>query len=407
MKVSRGLGLSVRVLATHRLRTSLGMAGLAVGVASVMVMAAIGRGARERVLQQVRALGSNLVVVSAAPAPRVAGRERQEPVYTILRPADAAAIVEASARSRRAAPATHRALPVQAGGTTTSTTVTGITPEGLRIRNVAIAAGRAYDEVEEHERRRVAVLGHGVAQTLFGTADPIGSEIRIGRVPFDVIGVARARGADAGGVDQDNVVFVPLETALRRVFNVAWIHSIYVQAEDARDLAGLEREVRALLLERHRVRPGARAPFLLMNQATLLETERATRRTLDALTLGIAALALAVGAAGVLAVMLMSVRERSREIGLRRALGAKQRDIRLQFVLETTLLATAGGAAGVLAGMVVAIAAAWLGPWNLVLSWRAAAAGLAACIGSGFLAGILPARRAARLEPAVALRREG
>lgn len=404
MKVSRGLRLSVRVLATNRMRTALSILGLVVGVAAVMVMAAIGQGAEHRILAQVRALGTDLAIVSAAPAPRVAGRARQEDVFTILRPADADAILEWTNRAVRVAPAAVRSMTVHAGGLSTSTTITGITPDGLSMRGIDLRAGRHYDEFEDLQRRRVAILGSGVAHTLFGSADPVGRVIRIGAVPFDVIGVARARGADVGGGDQDHIVFIPLETALRRVFNISWVHHIYVQGRSIDELPALETDVRRALLERHRVRPGTREPFNIVNQATLLETEREARRTLRLLTAGTGALTLVLGAVGILAVMLMSVRERVREIGLRRALGARQHDIHLQFLLETALLAAAGGLLGVITGFLAAALLAWLGPWSLVLPWRAALLGLAAALSVGFLVGVVPARRAARLQPASALR---
>jgi putative ABC transport system permease protein len=405
-KFWRGARLSLQLLAVHRLRTALSVTGLLVGVAAVMVMVAIGRGAEQRVVERVRAMGTDLLIVTAAPAPRIAGRQRQVATTTLLRPADATAIADESAFAIAAAPAVHRSLVARSDGRYTTAAVTGTTPRGLRIRNIRAASGRLYDEDEDRERRRVAVLGPVVARTLYGDTDPMGREIRIGVTPFEVIGVARVRGVDPGGADLDNAIAIPLETALRRVLNVPYVDAIYVQGRSSAHLEALERDVRERLHARHRVRPGTPEPFVIQNQAVILRTERSATRALNQLIVGVAALALVVGGIGILAVMLMSVRERTREIGLRRAVGATRADIQRQFVLESTMLAAAGGAAGVAAGLAASLAASWAGPWELVFSWRAAAAGVACSTVLGITVGAIPAVRAARLEPITALRAE-
>lgn len=406
MKLSRSLRLSIRLLAAHKLRTALSMAGLVVGVAAVMIMVAIGRGAERRVLEQIQAMGTDLVVVSAAPAPRVAGRERQAETYTTLRLSDAELIARESAFARAAAPGVSRPVTVRRDGITTGTTLVGTTEEGLRIRSIETAMGRPFDAFEDLERRRVVVLGARVAETLFAAGDPIGLEVRIGRVPFDVIGVARTRGTDPGGADLDDIVFVPLETAMRRVLNIPYVHHLYVQARSTADLDALERDTREILRQRHRLRPGAPEPFLVQNQAVVLRIAGEAARHLTLLTASVAGMALAVGGIGIVAVMLVSVRERTREIGLRRAVGARRRDIHRQVVLETTLLAAVGGTAGIAIGLLAAQLAAWIGPWSVILPVRVAAFGAAASIAIGLVAGIAPARRAARLEPIRALRAE-
>ncbi len=403
IRLARRLRLSVELLAAHRLRTALGVSALLVGVATVVVMAAIGAGAERRLVAQVQALGTDLLLVSAAPAPAVAGRGRQVATHTTLRPADAAALA-ASPWAIAAAPAVQGPVVARAEGLNAPTTLTGTTSDGLIIRNLRVHTGRPFDEREDGERRRVVLLGAAVARNLFGTADPVGRPIRIGTVPFEVIGVLRPRGTDAGGADLDNVVVVPLETAMRRVLNIAYVQAVAVRARGAASLPALEADVRGILAERHPVRSGMPEPFVVQNQAVLLRTARGASRAMDRLTTAVAALALVLGGAGIATVMLASVRARAREIGLRRAVGARRRDIRLQFVLESGILATVGGAAGVALGVVAAGIAAWLGPWDLVLSWRAAVLGVTSATALGLVVGVAPAVRAARLEPLAALR---
>ena len=402
----RGLLLSLQLLAAHRLRTALSVSGLIVGVAAVMVMVAVGEGAERRVLDRMRAMGTNLLVVSAAPAPRVAGRPRQVDVDTTLRAGDASAIARESVLALAAAPAVNQSVVVRWEGLNNKTTLTGTTADGLRIRNIRAEAGRLFDDQADRGRRRVALLGPTVVQNLFAGVDPVGRVVRVGSVPFEVIGVTRLRGVDPAGADLDDLVVIPLETAMRRVLNIPYVHTLFVQARSSADLERLESEVRHILGRRRAVRSGIPEPFIIQNQAVLLRTERGAALAMNRLIVGVAALALLVGGVGILAVMLISVRERTREIGLRRAVGAKRTDIQAQFVLEAAMLGAAGGAAGVIVGLVAAGGVAIFGPWELVVSWRAALLGLGCSTLLALAVGAIPAMRAARLEPILALRAE-
>ena len=403
-RLSRTIRLSIRLLIAHPLRTTLGISGLAIGVAAVTIMVAVGAGAEERVLRRIRAMGTDLVVVMAPPAPAIAGRRRQVETVTSLRVTDAVALAQDAVYAQAVAPGVSRTMTVRHAGLNTTAAVVGTTVTGVHIRNVDVAAGRMFDETEDRERRRVALIGPVVARNLFGGADPVGRELRIDRVPFQVIGVLRPRGTDAGGTDLDNEVVIPLETAMRRVLNVPYLHAIYVQARGSGELDALEREVRTILDERHGRRSGIATAFAIRNQATALRTERGATRALRRMTVGVAALAILVGGVGVLAIMLMSVRVRVREIGLRRAVGARQDDIRLQFLAESSILAIAGSVVGATVGVSGAAIAALVGPWDLVIDWRAPALAVVCSTTLGLAAGILPARRAARLEPIEALR---
>lgn len=407
MKLSKNAALSVEILAAHKLRTILSVVGIVVGVAAVMVIVSAGKGAEKRILDQIRDMGTNLLTVSAGQTSLVAGRQRQMTIVTTLLPADAEAIRRECPAVAAAAPATSSKLATRWEDQNAPTTVLGMTPEGFGVRNFALASGRFFQEEENQASRRVAVLGPTVVENLFGATDPIGQTIRVGRrgVPFEVVGVTQPKGVDTNGLDQDDVMIVPLGAAMRRLMNVIYVQTIYVQAKGSELLDAAEQEIRETLRRRHRL-DGKRDDFTIQNQATLLAGERETAQAMTLLVGSVASISLLVGGVGILAVMLISVRERIGEIGLRRAVGACRRDIRNQFLLESAMLSGLGGAAGVLAGLAASLAASAWFAWDMVISWESAGIGFAFSLTLGLVFGIYPATRAAALEPIAALRAE-
>ena len=405
MKLSRNLALSCEILAAHKLRTLLSVTGIVVGVGTVVLIVSAGQGAEKQILDRIRDMGTNLIVVNAGQTRIIAGRQRQIATVTTLDEDDAEAVARECPSVALAAPATIKKLATRYEAENANTNVVGMTPQGFRIRNITIASGRPFDSEEDRARRRVAILGPTVVKNLFGGADPTGLRIRIGRVPFEVVGVTAPKGMDANGVDQDDLILVPLGTAMRRLFNVAHIQTIYVQTHNVELLDSGEDEIRQLLRQRHRLRDKP-DDFTIQNQATLVDTERETTRSMTFLIGSVAGISLLVGGIGILAVMLISVRERTGEIGLRRAVGARRSDIRTQFLLESGLLAGTGGLIGVLAGVGAAFAVSMLGYWETVISWPAALIGFGFSVFVGIVFGIYPAIRAAALEPIEALRAE-
>jgi putative ABC transport system permease protein len=405
MKLSSNIALSCEILAAHRLRTLLSVLGIVVGVGAVVLTVSVGQGAEKRILDRIHDMGTNLIVVNAGQTRIFAGRQRQIATVTTLVPADAKAIARDCPSVALAAPATSKKLSARWESENTNTNVVGMTAEGFRIRNIGIASGRFFTPQESRAGRRVALVGPTVVNNLFGGTDPVGLSFRLGRVPFEVIGVTKPKGMDPNGIDQDDLIIVPLQTAMRRLFNVTHIDSIYVQSRTASALDRAELETREALRQRHRLRNKA-DDFTIQNQATLLETERELALSMTLLIGSVAGISLLVGGVGILAVMLLSVRERTREVGLRRAVGALRRDIRTQFLLESTMLAGAGGLLGVAAGVGAALGISALGYWETAISWPAAAVGFAFSVTVGIVFGIYPAVRAARLEPIAALRAE-
>jgi putative ABC transport system permease protein len=374
-----------------------------VGVGAVVLMSSVGKGAEKRILDRIKDMGTNLIVVNAGQTQLIAGRQRQMTTVTTLVPEDAEAMLKECPSISVAAAAVSNKSTVRWEDETANTSVVGISPEGFRVRNITAASGRLFDAAEDKTKRRVAVVGPTVARNLFEGADPIGLQIRIGRVPFEVIGVTKPKGMDANGQDQDDLIIVPLETAMRRLQNVTYVNTIYAQAGSSHVLKQAETEIRSLLRQRHRLADKT-DDFTILNQATLIETEKQTANSLSFLIGSVAAISLLVGSVGILAVMMMTIRERRKEIGLRRALGALYRDIRLQFLVEAVLLSGAGGIAGALTGVILTFLVSVLGNWQAIISWMAISIGLLVSIALGLIAGVYPALRAARLEPIEALR---
>ena len=406
MKFSKNAALSLEILTAHKLRTALSVLGIVVGVAAVIVMVSIGKGAEKKILDQIRAMGTNLITVSAGQTRLVAGRQRQMTTVVTLLPEDAEAIAAQCPSVVATAAATSKKLATRWEAENTNTSVMGITPEGFSVREISLASGRFFDTEENRSARRFAVLGPTVVENLFGkNADPIGQTIRIGRVPFEVIGVTKPKGVDPNGLDQDDVILVPLGAAMRRLMNVIYIQTIYVQAKSSDLLETAEHEVRDVLRRRHRL-DGKPDDFTIQNQATLLEGERELARSMTLLVGSVAGISLLVGGIGILAVMLISVRERVHEIGLRRALGARRADIRNQFLLESTMLSSFGGLIGITIGVTTTLIASTFDFWDAIISWESAAIAFLFSATLGTLFGLYPALRAASLEPIEALRAE-
>jgi putative ABC transport system permease protein len=407
MRWTRGLKVSMEMLLAHKLRTMLSVLGIVVGIATVSVMTAVGRGSEQKVMAGIRSMGTNLISISAGKVMLIAGRERQGAVVTTLTPQDATAIQsEVSALAPLVAPAQSKRLLVKFEEIGLKTNIIGTTPEFLEIRNLHLEAGEMFDEQNDRAAHRVAVVGQTMVQDLFGNTNALGQTIRIGKVPFEVIGILAPVGVDINGADQDDQILVPLRTAMRRVFNVTYINNIYVQVHSEKQMDQCAAKLNATLRARHRLQKGKPDDFTIQNQAELLNAQQETQSTFTTLTVGVASLSLAVGGIGILAVMLMSVRERVKEIGLRRALGARRGDILFQFLIEAVMLSITGGILGVFVGIIVTIVVARIAGWEAILVPQILIAAVAASAGIGLLFGTFPARKASLASPIHSLHAE-
>jgi putative ABC transport system permease protein len=407
-------GMTVRLalgaLAVNHVRTALAMLGVVIGVAAVITMMSVGAGAQARVEEQIRSLGSNLIIVLSGSITASGVRLGSGSQLTITED-DARAIAQEVGAVQYAAPSVRAGAQVIAGNANWATSVVGITPDFLDAREWSVNLGRPITQIDVDGAAKVALIGATVAANLFGDADPLGQEIRIRRVPLTVVGVLERKGQTTQGQDQDDAVLMPLTTAKRRVLgttpaNARAVNVIMVKTRDAASVPAALEEIRTLLRQRHRLAAGQDDDFTLRNLAELVESQEAASRTLSLLLASIASVSLLVGGIGIMNIMLVSVTERTHEIGVRRAVGARRRDILAQFLTEALTISLTGGVAGIVIGAVGSLVIAYAAGWPAPIQARAVlpAFGFAAAIGVFF--GFYPAHKASRLNPIDALRYE-
>ena len=406
MNITKNIIISQKILLAHKGRTALSLSGIIIGICAVMIMVSIGKGTEKKIISQITKMGSNLLVVNAGQVKIVAGRARQTKLVTTLEPKDARNILTKSSSVNYAVPAQNKKLQVKYGNLNTKTSIVGTTADILRVRNYALSKGRFFDEDEDKGRRRVAVLGQTVVENIFGQDDPVGKMIRIGRVPFEVIGVLAPKGLDINGTDQDDQIIIPLKTALRRLFNLTYINAIYAQARDRHSMDRAESEIRTILRAAHHIRKDKPDDFTIQNQASVIAAQKESGRTFTLLISSIAAVSLLVGGIGILAVMLISIRERIKEIGIRMAVGAKKSDILMQFLAESLLLSIGGGIIGITLGVTAAVIIAIFADWPFTLSPSVLAISFLSTVAMGIFFGVYPAKKAANLDPIKALQFE-
>ena len=410
MKLLGLLRVAMRALAVNKLRSLLTMLGIIIGVAAVIVMIAVGAGAQQRVQEQISSLGSNLLLILSGSTTSGGVRMGFGSNQTISE--DDAAAIPREIPETMAAPALRGTAQLIWGNTNWSTVIFGVTPEYIEVRQWEIAAGRIFDAADMAGATKVCLVGQTVAKQLFGGADPLGQVIRVRRVPFTVIGVLESKGQSMMGSDQDDLILMPISTARKRVLGASnlakqrSVGTIWVKVAEGYDMKSAEEQVRALLRQRHRLQPGQDDDFSLRNLEEVAATQEASSRVLALLLAAVASVSLVVGGIGIMNIMLVSVTERTREIGLRMAVGARTRDILGQFLVEAVTLSLIGGLAGIAIGIATAVGIAQFAGWRILLSPESVMLAVAFAFAIGVFFGFYPARKAARLNPVEALRFE-
>ena len=394
-ELSEALRMALRALRVNLFRSALTLLGIVIGVASVIAMLALGDGSKQQVLARIQAMGTDLLIVRpGARGVRITG--------------EATSLVAEDAEALARLPNVAHAVPEFSGGATLrageadyATNVTGTSAAFARARDWPLASGDFFSDAEVRSFAPVVVLGQTAASNLFDSSvEPLGKQVLINNIPFQVIGVMAAKGATSSGSDMDDVALIPLTTARVRLFGKRYVRSIIVQVHDSEQIAGTQKSMKAVLTERHR-----REDFQIRNMADVLDAAETTQESLTWLLGSVAAISLLVGGIGVMNIMLVSVTERVREIGVRMAIGARVRNIMLQFNIEALVVCCLGGLLGVAGGLGVAWLAAEFGR-PVVFSFMPVVMAFASAVGTGLLFGILPARRAAAMDPVVALSAE-
>jgi len=406
MLFSETVRVALQALNANKLRSLLTMLGIVIGVGAVIAMVALGQGARNSVNERIAALGTTLITVMPDRFRHMGGVAAADDAELTMD--DALAIEQRATRVAAVQPEMSQRLQVQYDNANTNTTVVGVTANYLDVRRFKIAAGRMFTSGDDAARRRYAVLGAQVVTDL-GFASPealVGEPVRIGSIQFDVVGVLESKGQGGGFMNPDDQVLVPLQTARYRLMGTDRLRSINVLAPDEKSITAAMAEIQKILRREHKLAVGKPDDFHIRNQADFLNTLGETTEVFTLLLAGIAAVSLLVGGIGIMNIMLVSVTERTREIGIRKALGATRANILLQFLIEAMVLCLLGGLVGVALGAGTAVALRVAFDWNTAVGPSSIVLAFAFSAAVGIVFGVWPARRAARLDPIESLRYE-
>jgi len=402
------LRIAFKALGRNKMRSGLTMLGIIIGVAAVIAMIAIGSGAKARIQEQIASMGSNLLIVLSGSATSGGFRWGSGSVPT-LTVEDAKAIASESSAVKYAAPVLQGITQVVYGNQNWSTITFASTPEALLIRDWPVAKGRAFTQPDLEGAAKVCLLGQTVVENLFGDIDPVGQVVRVKQFPFTVVGVLSIKGQTTWGQDQDDVVYVPLTTGQRLLFGQQFpgmVRSISVQATGPDTMNLAEEQITQLLRQRHRIRANQDNDFTVRNLTEAMSTAEESARVMSLLLGAIASISLLVGGIGIMNIMLVSVTERTREIGIRMAVGARGRDILYQFLIEALVLSLIGGLIGIGIGVGASKLISQFFKWPTLISINALLLSFSFAGGVGIFFGFYPARKAAKLDPIEALRYE-
>jgi len=402
--------IALRALKANKLRSALTMLGIVIGVAAVIATAAIGSGAKQRIQEQIASIGSNVIIILPGSLTSSGLRMGTGNAVT-LSESDARELSSQCPDIALAVPTVRGGAQVVYGNANWATIISGTTPGYLQIRELSVADGAPFTQQDVDGTNKVALLGKTVVANLFGDLDPVGQSIRIKNVPFLVVGVLSPKGQSPTGQDQDDIILLPISTAKRKVIgiksaNADAVDSITIEAKSGDQIQAAQDEARALLRQRHHLQAQEDDDFSIRNMQEIFAAQAESSHIMSLMLAAVASVSLVVGGIGIMNIMLVSVRERTREIGLRQAVGAKTRDILTQFLVEAVALSIAGGLVGIVLGIGASTVISRVAHWNTVIGLSAVllAVLFSALVGVGF--GYYPARRAAYLDPIEALRSE-
>jgi putative ABC transport system permease protein len=389
----------------NKMRTLLTMLGIVIGVGAVIIMVAVGQGAQRGIANQINALGTNLLIVTAGSSNQ-GGVSQGAQAFNRLTVEDAERLKREGTLFAGVTPVINTRTQVIGGGTNWRTTINGVSSDFQTIRDWQVQSGTFFTESDLRSMRKVAVIGSTVAENLFPGMDPVGSQIQIRNVPFDIVGVLATKGQNAGGQDQDDIVVIPYTTAQTRLAGNTRIWQILVSATSPQDVAAAQQEVSAIMRESHKLASGEDDDFTVRNQTEIANAAQGTTKIMTWLLASIASVSLIVGGIGIMNIMLVSVTERTREIGIRMAIGARGSDVLTQFLVESIVMSVLGGAVGLAVGVGGAQLVAHFTGWSTAVPVQAVALAIGFSAAVGVFFGYYPARKAAALDPINALRYE-
>ena len=395
--------IALTALKSNKTRFFLASLGIMIGIAAVIVMVAIGKGSQHEVMTVIAKMGENLLTINAGEMKRRGGRLRLSGNVTTLNLRDIDYLSKEVDGITFVAPFEIKEMKVKYLQILTSTNVAGSTLDFLETRNYGIASGEMFTEMDQKLGARVVVVGKTVIKNMLGGEDPLGKTVRINAIPFRIIGIFESKGLDSDGIDQDDILLIPIKSMLRRILNQNYISTIYAKADSRRNIERVAAKIKTVLRDRHKIADDAENDFTIISQIDLENLKAETSELFTRLIVGVAAISLVVGGIGILAVMLISVKERTHEIGIRRAVGATKGDIVGQFLFESILIGLFGGFFGVVLGVgITFLVTAW-GVGNLLLDANSIYISTGVCIIIGIIFGLFPAIKASRLDPMVAL----